>query len=278
MHPRVSVSAISTYRLSLAEDLGFWAAHGIDHVGVSVAKLEAHGWDAGARLVARACEGGLRVGNLIGLGPFHLARPDRWEEQRARLVRAVDLAAATGAGCMVFTTGPAAPLTWEEAADALAEALAPVLREAAARRVRFAIEHTNPLRVDVGFVHTLRDALDLAGRLGTGVCMEVNACWAERALAATVRDGVDRIALVQLSDFRVGTHCTPDRLVPGDGDVPLARIVGLLLRAGYTGPFDVELVGPRIEEEGYASAVPRAVAAVEALLRDLGEGAGASDG
>ena len=53
--------------------------------------------------------------------------------------------------------------------------------------VPFAIEHTNSLRVDVGFVHTLRDAIDLARRLDTGVCMEINACWAERDLGATDR-------------------------------------------------------------------------------------------
>jgi sugar phosphate isomerase/epimerase len=168
----------------------------------------------------------------------------------------------------VFTTGPATPLTWEEAADALEQALAPVLHEARTLGVRFAIEHTNPLRVDVGFDHTLRDVIDLARRLDTGVCMEVNACWAERALAQTVRGGIDRIALVQVSDFRVGTLCTPDRLVPGDGDIPLARIVRLLLDAGYGGWFDIEVVGPRIDEEGYASAIPRAVAAVEGLLRE----------
>jgi sugar phosphate isomerase/epimerase len=85
-----------------------------------------------------------------------------------------------------------------------------------------------------------------------------------------VRAGVDRIALVQLSDFRVGTLCTPDRLVPGDGDIPLARIVGTLLDAGYEGAFDIELVGPRIDEEGYDSAVPRAVARVEELLSGSG--------
>lgn len=266
MHPRVCVSAISTYSFSFEDDLAFWARHGIDHVGVSVAKLEAHGWaDGTARLLA-AVERGLRVGNLIGLGPFHLSDPDRWDAQRERLVRALEAAHALAAGCLVFTTGPAGPLTWDEAADALEAALAPVLAEARAAGVPFAIEHTNSLRVDVGFVHTLRDVLDLAARLGTGVCMEVNACWAERDLLTTIARGVDRIALVQLSDFEVGTLCTPDRLVPGDGDIPLVRIVGALLDAGYSGPFDLELIGPRIDEEGYDSAIPRAVAATERLL------------
>jgi sugar phosphate isomerase/epimerase len=266
MHPRVCVSAISTFKLGLVDDLEFWARHGIDHVGVSVAKLEAHGWDDGTKRVAAAVEGGLRVGNLIGLGPFHLADPGQWDAQRERLVRALETARAVGAGCLVFTTGPAGPLSWEAAADALEAALEPVLHEARSYGVPFAIEHTNSLRVDVGFVHTLRDVLDLARRLGTGVCMEVNACWAERALLDTIAAGIDRIALVQLSDFRVGTLCTPDRLVPGDGDIPLGRIAGALLDAGYEGAFDIELIGPRIDEEGYEAAVPRAVAAVEHLL------------
>ena len=215
-------------------------------------------------------DAGVRVTNLIGLGPFRLAEPDGWGRQQERLVRALDVAARVQAECLVFTTGPAGPLPWDEAADALAVAMAPVLREAAARNVRFAIEHTNPLRVDVGFVHTLADAVDLARRLGTGVCMEINACWAERGLAATVAGGVDTLALVQVSDFAVGTLSTPHRLVPGDGDIPLARIVGEVLAAGYAGCFDLELIGPAIDAEGYDAAVPRAVGALSTVLAGAG--------
>jgi sugar phosphate isomerase/epimerase len=264
------VSAISTYRLSLAEDLAFWEHNGIQRVGVSVAKLEAHGWDDGTRLVERAVDRGLEVANLIGLGPFHLHEPRQWAAQQDRLARTLETASAVGAGCLVFTTGPATPLTWEEAADALEAAMAPVLADARARGVPFAIEHTNSLRVDVGFVHTLADVIDLARRLDTGVCMELNACWAERDVARTIRDGIDRIRLVQVSDFRVGTLCTPDRLVPGDGDIPIARLLQTVVDAGYRGVFDLELIGPRIEEEGYDRAVPRAVAALDRILADVG--------
>ena len=96
--------------------------------------------------------------------------------------------------------------------------------------------------------------------------MEVNACWAERGLAETVTAGVDRLRLVQVSDFAVGTLSTPNRLVPGDGDIPLERILGGALSAGYAGCFDLELIGPAIDEEGYESAVPRAVARLTELL------------
>jgi sugar phosphate isomerase/epimerase len=73
-----------------------------------------------------------------------------------------------------------------------------------------------------------------------------------------------------VSDFRVGTHSTPDRLVPGDGDIPLPRILGDVVSAGYEGSFDLELIGPAIEAEGYDAAVPRAVARLTLLLEALG--------
>jgi sugar phosphate isomerase/epimerase len=102
--------------------------------------------------------------------------------------------------------------------------------------------------------------------------MEINACWAERGLGATIAAGVDRIRLVQVSDYAVGTLTTPARLVPGDGDIPIARILGQIIDAGYRGCFDLELIGPAIEDEGYERAVPRAVTALDGLLAEVAPG------
>jgi sugar phosphate isomerase/epimerase len=263
VHSRLSVSAISTYRWSLARDLEFYASAGIDQVGVSLAKLDAHGLEDGVR---RVRDSGVRVTNMLGLGPFRLAEPGQWPAQRERLCLALDAARTMGAECLVITSGPAGGLEWDVAADALASALEPVLLEARRLGVPLALEHTNSLRVDVSFVHTLSDAVDLAQRLGVGVCLECNACWGERGLGATISRSVDCIRLVQVSDFVVGTLTTPDRAVPGDGDIPLEHLVAQLLDAGYQGVFDLELIGPRIEAEGYEPAIRRGLAALEKLL------------
>ena len=77
------------------------------------------------------------------------------------------------------------------------------------------------------------------------------------------------LAHVQVSDFVIGSASTPDRAVPGDGDIPLARILGRVLAAGYRGAFEVELVGPRIDSEGYPGAIRRSVAWVNQLLGEL---------
>lgn len=247
VHPRVAVSQISSWSWSVAEDLAFYAEVGIDAVGVALRKLGDPADEAAL------VDAGLRVVDVIGVGSGGVAE-------------GIDLAGRLGSPLVVLTTGPAGSATWEDAADAFARTMAPLVEQADAAGVRLVLEHTNSLRADVGFVHTLRDAVDLARRVGLGVCLEVNACWAERGLADTIRDAVDVLSLVQVSDYAIGTTSTPDRLVPGDGDIPLARILGQVLDAGYEGMFELELVGPRIDAEGYASAITRSVERLGELL------------
>ena len=243
VHPRVCVSGISSWNQSLAEDLALYRELGVHTMGAALRKLAS---DEDVELLRSS---GLNVANVIGVG-------------HTGLERASEIADRLGAPAIVFTTGPAGEREWDDAADAFASAIA----RFPPATVKLCLEHTNSLRHDVSFVHTLRDSIDLARRLGIHVCMEINACWAERDLASTVADGIDRIGIVQVSDFAIGTLSTPNRLVPGDGDIPLKRIIEQVLAAGYDGVFDLELVGPRIEEEGYKSAIARSCAYLSDLL------------
>jgi sugar phosphate isomerase/epimerase len=62
----------------------------------------------------------------------------------------------------------------------------------------------------------------------------------------------------------------PARAVPGDGNIPLKRIIEWLLRVGYMGAFDLELLGPRIDKEGRLSATRRAAEKTSEILTSLG--------
>ena len=262
MHPQLAVSAVSSWRWTLDEDLGFWSDAGIDHVGLSFRKLEEAGL---AAAIGRVRDAGLRVSNIVELGWWDLAAPASWPRQQERLLAAVEPAAALG-GCLVLTTGPAGPLDWDAAADALAAALAPVQSASRSLDVTLTIEHTGPLRLDLSFCTTARDGVDLARRVGAGLCLEVNSCFAERDLHRTIAEAADVLAHVQLNDFVIGSLCTPDRAGPGDGDIPLPSIIGAIVDSGYRGAFELEMVGPRIEDEGYAPAIQRGVAYLSDLL------------
>jgi len=270
-HPRLSLSQASTIGWPLARDLDLFAAQGIRDVSLLLRKLEATG-DRARAIADVVASPGLRVDNLAVGDSFELADPGQWERGRDRLRSCLDVSAALGSRCVVVTTGGPAGLTWEAAADALEEAIAPVVAEARSYGQELAVENTNGLRLDISFANTLRDACDLARRLGLGVCMEINNAWCERGLMDTVRRNLDLLRIVQVNDFVVGTLQTPDRAVPGDGDIPLRRILGGLLDAGYRGFFELEILGPRIEAEGYESAVRRSLSHLGTLLEELGAG------
>jgi sugar phosphate isomerase/epimerase len=265
MHPSLSVSAVSSWRWSFDDDLRFWSASGIDHVGLSFRKVEEAGFE---RAVAALDAAGVRVSNIVELGWWDLAERSTWRPQQDRLLRAVDVARTFGA-CLVLTTGPARDLEWDAAAAALDAAVEPVRAAARAAGVVVTIEPTGPLRLDLSFVTTFRDGIDLSRRLGLSVCMEVNSCFAERDLAGAIASATDVLAHVQVSDFVIGSLCTPDRAVPGDGDIPLRRILARALATGYRGAFELEMVGPRIETEGYEGAIERGAAYLDQLLENL---------
>ena len=106
MHPRVSLSELSSWNWTLDEDLSFYEQAGITTIGASIAKLEAAGWKQASYRIRDA---GLNVANVIGVGPFHLADRSRWDEQRDHMRRAVEAARIVDADCLVVTTGPAGP-------------------------------------------------------------------------------------------------------------------------------------------------------------------------
>jgi sugar phosphate isomerase/epimerase len=203
-------------------------------------------------------------------GMFDLSDPTGWDTTRKTVNGAIDLAAELGGGCAYLTTGRRDGRSFDELAAAFADAVAPCAKYAEQRAVRLAIEPS--LRTDVSFVHTLRDGTDVAARAGIDVIADLGNCWMERDVEDTVRRAGSRIAVVQFSDAVYGTtdHPSPGgRVVPGDGDLALDAFIEAALDTGYTGAFELEVVGPAIEAEGHGAALRRSVERANALLYEV---------
>jgi len=258
--PRFSMSQITTLGWPFERDVEAFAAAGAPAIGVSLRKVEEYGVTRAARTLRAA---GLPVSCLTSSGAFPLGDEPGEQEALARTRRHLDAAAELGADCLMVLPGGAGRLSWEEAAARCRPLLETLLPQAERTRVRVALEPTSQLRMDIAFLHTFDEALDFVDEIRSpwlGVVLELNNAWIERRLYANIRERVDRVALVQVSDFKVGTMTASARVVPGDGDIPLRRILGALAAAGYDGWYDIELIGPAIETEGYAAVVPRAIA------------------
>jgi sugar phosphate isomerase/epimerase len=252
IHPRVSLNSICSMNQSFEEDLALWAELGIDHVGLISPKLEAFGWEAAREAVL---ERGLRVSSMSCYW-------DGIEESLA-------FTAAVGSDVLYMVPGSGGSLLWEEAAERFCASASPWVARAGELGVKLALEPTNPLRTDVSFVHTVRDAVDLARMAQMSVVVDFYSAWYERNLARTVRENLDLVVLVQIGDFKLGTFDIPNRCAIGDGDIPVERLMAMMLAAGYEGAFDLEILGPRIEEEGYRAPIARSIERASEILDRL---------
>lgn len=258
--PRFSVSQITTLQWPFERDVEAVAASGAAGIGIAIRKLEVVGLN---RAVALLREHGLAVSCLTSSGLFPLGDDAGEREALARTRRHLEAAAALGADCLMVLPGANPKLSWEEAAARSRPLLEALLPAAERLDVRLAIEPTSQLRMDLAFLHSFDEALDFADAIDSPwltVTLELNNAWIERGLYDNIRDRCRRIGVVQISDFRVGTLSASERVVIGDGDIPLRRLCSALAAARYDRWYDIELLGPAIEAEGYDAVVPRAVA------------------
>jgi sugar phosphate isomerase/epimerase len=131
--------------------------------------------------------------------------------------------------------------------------------------IRMLLEPVRPQFAHLGFVHSLRDGISVARRSGVGLVVDVTHCWWEPNLAQTLHDNIDLVGTVQLADLPLDRPVLT-RIAPGDGELPLARILQHLVAAGYSGPFELELIGASALEGGSEPALRRGLAHLEQLL------------
>jgi sugar phosphate isomerase/epimerase len=268
MHSRISLHQVAFIKEDAASFIRACGEIGIPYATVVTATVAKP--DQLAAAEQALADTGVKVQGLNQ--PFALFPdlPRDTGEASRQLLEAVDLAARLGAKTIYMQTGGRGPLSWEEAADRFASLVARGREAAKAKGLSLMIENANPFNVDIHIAHTLADTILLAELAKIDVCIDLQPCWAEAGLHASFRRALPRTHLVQVSDYVLGDRVTPCRAVPGDGAVPLERMIGELLEEGYEGLFDLELVGPRIEQEGGRSAARRAAEHLTGILERLG--------
>jgi sugar phosphate isomerase/epimerase len=265
-HPRLSIDALSSFSWSFEQDLALWRELGVSYAGLLISKIA----DDLPGKMARLREAGIRPSTVV-TGGFDLSAPDTWDAHRASLRAIIDAVEGAGGGTAYLTPGRTTGAVWGELLRLFAEAVAPAVAYAKDCGVRLAFEPS--LRADASFVNTLRDAVDVAERTGLGVIVDFGNCWMERDLAEVLQRAAPHIALVQICDVIIGGPGRPSpggRVHLGEGELPLKRLMGEVLATGYQGPFDLEVLGPVVEAEGYEPALRRGVERASVFLAEAG--------
>jgi len=271
MHEKISIDTICFPGASFRDLAGIWRDLGAGRVSLVSTLIEDEGVSAAQAALAT---GDYKVETIphpfLGYGRHLEPHEETWREPRARLGRLIEDAKTLGARSIYLLTGGHGWLTWEEAAQCFSAAVAPCLAQAKAAGIALMIEDSTPLYANTHIAHSLRDAVTLAEIAGVGVCIDFFGCWAEAGLRDTIKRAVPRCDIVQVNDYVYGDLSLPGRAVPGDGAIPVKRLIDWILDAGYSGAFDLELIGPRIDKEGHVAATRRAAENLGEILQSLG--------
>jgi sugar phosphate isomerase/epimerase len=265
IHDRISVNAVCFPGTTLRDLAGRWRELGVSRVNLESHLLLGKGLPA-AREALRTGNCALQTITHVFLAEHLSVREESWRAARDALNHVINSAGILGARSIQLLTGGHGSLTWEEAADTFRRAIAPCVAHARTVGIDLMIENAPPLYADLHIAHTLRDAVTLAGIADVGICMDLIACWTEAGLQKSIECAMPRLQLVQVGDYVYGDRALPSRAVPGDGAIPVKRIIEWILAAGYDGIFDLELLGPRIDRDGHLAATRRAARYVGEIL------------
>lgn len=268
MHKRVCLHQVAFMDKPSADFVAYCRSVGIPHMTLVTPMLFQPGDAEGA---IAAMQGGdthcAIVNHPIAMGSSLEAAG---AEDTEALARAIDVAAAVGARAIYLVSGGRGRLLWDEAARKFAQIVAPCLDASRDKGVQLLVETASSFNADMHLAHTLDDTIRLAEIAGIGVCIELQACWFEGNLKDKFRRAMPLTGLVQVSDYIYGDRATPGRAVIGDGVVPLEALLSDILEFGYQGVFDMELIGPRIMNEGPKIAAKRSAENLSEILDRLG--------
>ena len=248
----LSMNELTTFRWSLEEDVEHYQHAGYQSIGVWRQKLADGEEDRGIDLLAAS---GLSVSNVLWAGGFTGSDGRALDESIDDAAQAIRLAAALHAGCLVVYSGGRNNHTYRHAGRLLRTALDELLPLAETFEVPLALEPMHPrCAADCTFLTDLDSVVALIDEFQSNYLKLAYDTY-HFPLGAAQRNTLAKLApyigIVHLADRRVPPSIDQERCPFGQGRVPLAEIVTTLLESGYTGAFDVKLLGPEIGLNDY---------------------------
>ncbi len=270
--PTLSMNELTTFRWPLEEDVRRYVAAGYEGIGVWRQKLSDYGEEAAVDLIA---ESGLRVTNLLWAGGFTGSCGRTPDESVQDAIQAIRLAGALGAGCLVIYPGGRNFHIYRQAERLLRGALDQLLDYAADVEVALAIEPMHAAcAADWTFLTDVESTVALVESYRTPFLKLVFDTYHfghDQAVLANLPELVPHIGVVHLADRAEAHTLEVDRRRLGEGRLQLAEIVRGLVDAGFTGDFDVELMGREIDESQYADVLMSSLEFFERVLASVSE-------
>jgi sugar phosphate isomerase/epimerase len=241
---RFSVCQLGLPETSFEEDVELCASLGIG-LGVDEGKLPIDEQEGAATLAAAGVPSTIACpGTLTLLPTAAVAGGPDYDTRLEEILTGIRRLGPTNPATVFIITGPVGELGHDQARGMVVEGFREASRVAKEVGVTLSFEIMRPSYAeDWTFVHSVPDALDLIADVDPDlqIVLDTWHMWDSPDILSLIAKHADRIAGVQLSDYRTPFRMNMDRVLPGDGVIDLPAMVEALESNGFTGWYDLEI-------------------------------------
>jgi sugar phosphate isomerase/epimerase len=246
--PKFSVCEFTTPSLTFEEDLELYRSVGA--TGISICEVKLRPGEEHEQLAAFN-DSGLKASvsipmniGVLNCDPW-FPGPEANADRVQAMLHSIERLAPFEPEGILFITGSGTGLPVDEARQTAVDGLRTAARHAAKFGMNVGLE---PLRSDGGFnlslIETVEGALDILDEIGepnVEIAYDLYHLWdAPNAVEMAHKVG-SRVGGVHVSDWREPPRSIGDRLIPGDGPIPIAELCRALEDGGFEGWYELEI-------------------------------------
>lgn len=253
----VAISEFTTRPWSFEQDVERYAALGIAMIEVCEEKLDPHRFGDQMAMIKdyglniSAVQPMVRTFGASQMQP----EPKIFKERVSRLRLSIERLSPFADGCpFILNTGAPEKGDIEAMIKTTVSELKQLSGFAADHGVRMAIEPLNASSMNTeSCIWTIAQALeiiDAVDRDNVGICLDFWNSWQDADVEEEITRAGSRIFVLQVSDWRT-PRSSGDRLVPGDGIVPIGKLLRAVYETNYRGACSIEIFSQDVPDSLY---------------------------
>ena len=255
---KLSILENTTPGWSFEEDVRNYKKAGIKGIGVGYDKIRDMEIEDVAKMLH---DSGLQVSSLVLTGFYTQDKKEREELPFCigDSTKAIELAHRIQARYLLVLSGPpnmkngGIKAAEELTRDSL-RAMAPLAEEL---DVKLGLEILHPMYLDAwSAISTIEQAMDIVEDVDSrnvGLVLDLYHIFWDPKLSEGIKRAAGKIFGVHVNDWRFPTRdILLDRVLIGDGIIPVQKIIGEINATGYDGPFEIEILSEELSKADYS--------------------------